>query len=205
MCDIENWLRIVQSFTLLPLGSVITRVPCISFERQVVVKALRTSPQFEDVADAVHTTASTSICGFISHTPLSVLTAPMYDSEQTRYFSRLIKTVCPPISRWFLPHLSVYLKGVDFILRVPKDPHRRKVVELHSWVSRKPLELGCRLSNPARYYRTRVFSRPVESFETTLVVRALRSFRQFDGVAPDAEHPSLAIVIYISLLNSRYI
>ncbi len=137
MCDIENWLRIVQSFTLLPLGSVVTRVPCFSFEKQVVVKALRTFPQFEDVADAVHTTASTSIRGFVSYTPLSVLSAPMYNSEQTRYFSRLIKLiVCPPISRWVLPHLSVYLKGVDFILRVPKDPHRRKVVELHSWVSK---------------------------------------------------------------------
>ena len=93
MCDIENWLRIVQSFTLLPLGSVVTRVPCISFEKQVVVKALRSSPQFEDVANTVHTTAPTSICGFISYTPLSVLSVPMYNSEQARYFSPLIKTV----------------------------------------------------------------------------------------------------------------
>ena len=44
------WLRIIQSFTFLPLGTGINRVPFSSFQEKVVVKALRNFPQFKCVA-----------------------------------------------------------------------------------------------------------------------------------------------------------
>ncbi len=45
------------------------------------------------------------------------------------------------------------------------------------------LELGCRLPNPFDYYHTHVYSWPLNSFPFNLVQKALRGFRQFDGVA----------------------
>ena len=46
----EAWLRIVQSFALLPLGSAINRVPTMSHLHVVVAKALRRFPQFDNLA-----------------------------------------------------------------------------------------------------------------------------------------------------------
>jgi hypothetical protein len=50
MTTLGAWLRITQSFTFLPLGTAINRVPLECFQTRVVVKALRAFPQFESVA-----------------------------------------------------------------------------------------------------------------------------------------------------------
>jgi hypothetical protein len=56
MNDLRVWLRIIQSLTLLPLGTAINRVPLKGFPSRVVVKAVRKFPQFVDVAyDIYHT------------------------------------------------------------------------------------------------------------------------------------------------------
>ncbi|ADQ91331.1 hypothetical protein BpV2_164c [Bathycoccus sp. RCC1105 virus BpV2] len=45
MTTLGSRLRIIQSLTFLPLGSVINRVPFIRFHVKVVVRALRNFPQ----------------------------------------------------------------------------------------------------------------------------------------------------------------
>ncbi|QIG59909.1 hypothetical protein [Dishui Lake phycodnavirus 4] len=45
MSNLGSRLRIIQSLTFLPLGSVINRVPLICFQMRVVVRALRNFPQ----------------------------------------------------------------------------------------------------------------------------------------------------------------
>ena len=52
--DLEAWLRIAQSFTFLPSGLAINQDPLsVVSNNRVVVKALRTSPQFGRVAQQV--------------------------------------------------------------------------------------------------------------------------------------------------------
>lgn len=53
-----TWLRIVQSFTLLPLGTAINRVPSSNFFNKVVVKALRRFPQFGNLASYTFSTTN---------------------------------------------------------------------------------------------------------------------------------------------------
>jgi len=50
LATLGAWMRIAQSFTFLPLGTAINRVPLNLFRNKVVVKALRGFPQFESVA-----------------------------------------------------------------------------------------------------------------------------------------------------------
>jgi hypothetical protein len=49
-----GWLRIAQSFALLPLDTVINRVPSKCFQIEVVAKALRGFPHIVSVAWKFH-------------------------------------------------------------------------------------------------------------------------------------------------------
>ena len=118
-------MRIIQSFTLLPLGSVITRVPWISFEKQVVVKAVRNSPQFVSVAPD-------------SENPSLVI-----------IFSMIL--LSPSISRPPLGLSIDFHRWSDYILSgsdIVAPAHLHLVSEPNSRGN-----IGCGSSNLLRYYR----------------------------------------------------
>jgi hypothetical protein len=77
--------KTVQSLTLLPLGTGITRVPVLHFYKTVVVRAVRNFPQFNSVANWLTNLLAVAVfiedCLQFSHNNILIVVADYFSTH----------------------------------------------------------------------------------------------------------------------------
>jgi hypothetical protein len=85
-----DWLRIAQSFALLPLDTMINRVPSKCFQIEVVAKAIRGFPHFVSVAWNMYS----KLCDYIKVKISAFSFGGILDNLQsTHMFQTFLKSV----------------------------------------------------------------------------------------------------------------